>query len=562
MKLRIFKKAAAVLACGSVMISGFGIGLNPAYADTLIESASNTGTITISGFDAKIKSFQLYNYNSAPVTYKGRIYKIGALMAIIQAKDDGTASISGLPYGTYKIKEYKTASGYSANKSYYTVTLKEGGGNEDLEIDGGETGGNGGGSESEVPKRKGSLVLTGANGISLKGMSFQLRNIGTSSIVWKNVIYNVNEVIGEFKSETDVFEFKDLPYGVYELKQTDSTKLYYPDESTYTINIVNGEPVNITIMVSDHDHVWDGGTVTKDSTCTKDGVLTYTCTICGETRTEVIPKTGHTYYTKNPTCVENGYRTCIVCNETMDIPMTGHKWDNGVLHGEQSCQGNPYREYTCSYCGKKKIEAVPRTLGHSYESSLTKATPDADGGIIKVCKKCGYVQTDRIISKIDHIELSYPETAYTGTSMKPSVTVYDANGKKISSSYYTVNYYNNINVGTATVKVEFKGNYSGTITEDFAIIPKGTSILSLTAIHGGFTARWAMQSKQVTGYELQYATRSDFADVGILQTTKYTTLLKTVSSLKPGTKYYVRIRTYKGASYSEWSDVKTVTTLS
>lgn len=553
MKIKSFKKMSSMFLCGAVMTAGFAsINVQEAYADTSVDSNAENGTITISGFDTKVKSFQIYNYNSTPITYKGRNYKVGALIAIMQVKD-GTASITGLPYGTYKIKEYKTTTGYSASKISYTVTLEEGGGNEDLDIEGD--------TDNDAAKLKGSIVLTGKDGISLKDMSFQLKNIGDSSVVWNNTIYNVNEVMGTYKSKSDVFEFKNLPYGVYELKQTDATSLYYKDDNVYTINIVNGSPVNITIQVSNHNHAWDGGVVTKDSTCTENGVLTYTCTICGETRTEVIEKTGHTYYTKNPTCVEKGYRTCLTCNETMEIPITGHKWDAGVLHGTESCDGNPYRLHTCEYCGKEKRVAIPRELGHSYESSLTKATPDADGGIIKVCKKCGYVQTDKNIAKIDRIELAYSEATYTGTTVKPAVTVYDSNGKKIPSSYYTVNYYNNINVGTATVKVDFKGNYSGTLTEDYMILPRGTSILSLNAIHGGFTVRWAMQNKQTTGYELQYATREDFKDVGILQTTKYTTLTKTVSSLKPGTKYYVRIRTYKGSSYSAWSDTKTVTTL-
>ena len=37
------------------------------------------------------------------------------------------------------------------------------------------------------------------------------------------------------------------------------------------------------------DHKWDNGTVTKEPTTTEDGVKTYTCTACGETKTEAIP---------------------------------------------------------------------------------------------------------------------------------------------------------------------------------------------------------------------------------------------------------------------------------
>ena len=41
-----------------------------------------------------------------------------------------------------------------------------------------------------------------------------------------------------------------------------------------------------------HAHVWDEGTVTVAPTETTPGVRTYTCTVCGQTRTEIIPATG------------------------------------------------------------------------------------------------------------------------------------------------------------------------------------------------------------------------------------------------------------------------------
>ena len=37
-------------------------------------------------------------------------------------------------------------------------------------------------------------------------------------------------------------------------------------------------------------HIWDAGKVTKEATETAEGVKTYTCSVCGKTKTEVIPK--------------------------------------------------------------------------------------------------------------------------------------------------------------------------------------------------------------------------------------------------------------------------------
>lgn len=41
-----------------------------------------------------------------------------------------------------------------------------------------------------------------------------------------------------------------------------------------------------------HTHTWDAGVVTQKPTAAEPGVRTYTCTVCGQTRTETIPATG------------------------------------------------------------------------------------------------------------------------------------------------------------------------------------------------------------------------------------------------------------------------------
>lgn len=66
------------------------------------------------------------------------------------------------------------------------------------------------------------------------------------------------------------------------------------------------------------------------------------------------------------------------------------------------------------------------------------------------------------------ITVSPTTSNYTGYQIKPTVTVY--NGSSIvSSAYYDVSYYNNINPGTATVTVTGKGLYYGTKSTYFTI---------------------------------------------------------------------------------------------
>ena len=43
-----------------------------------------------------------------------------------------------------------------------------------------------------------------------------------------------------------------------------------------------------------HTHTWNDGEITKAATCTEEGVKTFTCAVCGETRIDAIHALGHT----------------------------------------------------------------------------------------------------------------------------------------------------------------------------------------------------------------------------------------------------------------------------
>ena len=167
------------------------------------------------------------------------------------------------------------------------------------------------------------------------------------------------------------------------------------------------------------------------------------------------------------------------------------------------------------------------------------------------------------------IGLSKTSYIYNGKVKKPSVTVKDSKGKKISSSNYTVSYSSGRkNVGKYTVTIKFKGNYSGTVKKTFTIKPKATTISKVTAGKKAFTVKWKKQATQTTGYQIQYSTSSKFKGAKTVTVSKNKTTSKKISKLKAKKKYYVRIRTYKTVKvngkntkiYSGWSKVKTVKT--
>ena len=80
-------------------------------------------------------------------------------------------------------------------------------------------------------------------------------------------------------------------------------------------------------------------------------------------------------------------------------------------------------------------------------------------------------KTFKIAKKnVDKLSINVDSTQkYSGTSLKPDVTVKDGNTLLTKSVDYTVSYSNNTKAGAGIVKVTGKGNYTGTIEKTFGI---------------------------------------------------------------------------------------------
>lgn len=221
--------------------------------------------------------------------------------------------------------------------------------------------------------------------------------------------------------------------------------------------------------------------------------------------------------------------------------------------------------YECEFCHFRFEKDIVPATGHTYKTTTTKATTSKNGSIVTKCTVCGAVKSKSTIYYPKTVTLSATSYAYDGKVKKPSVKVVGSNGKTISSSNYTVSYASGRkNVGTYTVTIKFKGNYSGTVKKTFTIKPKATSISKLTAKSKGFTVKWKKLTTQTTGYQIQYSTSSKFTNAKTVTVSKNSTTSKTISKLKAKKKYYVRVRTYKTVNgkkiYSAWSKAKSVTT--
>lgn len=115
--------------------------------------------------------------------------------------------------------------------------------------------------------------------------------------------------------------------------------------------------------------------------------------------------------------------------------------------------------------------------------------------------------------------------AYTGKALKPSVTVKDGSTKLVKGTDYTVSYKNNTKIGTATITIKGKGDYTGTKKITFNIVPKKTK-LSIKQSGSSATLSWK-KSKGADGYEIYRATLNNSYE--LLTTVKAGTLKKKVT---------------------------------
>ncbi len=162
------------------------------------------------------------------------------------------------------------------------------------------------------------------------------------------------------------------------------------------------------------------------------------------------------------------------------------------------------------------------------------------------------------------IKLSKSTYVYDGTAKKPAVAFKNSSGKAIDTYYYTVTYSSNITPGTAYATINLRNTYSGSFKTPFTILPKGTTVSSVSAAKKAFTVKWKKQAVQTTGYQIQYSTNKKFSGAKAVLVTKNTAVSKKITKLKSKKTYYVRVRTYKTVGgkkyYSSWSAARAVKT--
>ena len=369
----------------------------------------------------------------------------------------------------------------------------------------------------------------------------------------------------------------------YQIERKDSDLVL----STSSKNNNNYDEV-VQTTPADHKHTWDSGKVTKEATCKEEGVKTYTCSGCGQTKTEAIAKTTTHKWSAWKTVTEakvgvkgSKQRTCSVCGktETAEIPalssvskikITGFstkyisgnvratiKW-NAVSKAKKYriCYGYVNNK---SYSRKEKSATAARSITVTKPVSFSASNRfwveayDSNG---KLCGKSDEkYYTDTTIGYYDILP-------YTGKAQVPYVEVRVQDQFLKKGRDFTVTATNSTYPGKGEAQIRLKGNFRGVIRKPLTIRLKETSISSLTAGKKYFTLKWKKGSTGVSGYQIQYSTAANFKKAKTVTVKSVKTLSRKISGLKKG-RYYVRIRTYgkiKGKTcYSSWSGAKKAT---
>ena len=368
-------------------------------------------------------------------------------------------------------------------------------------------------------------------------------------------------------------------------------------------------------------HSYGNSVVTKQPTCTSEGTKTKTCTKCNATVTETIPKTSHKYADTvvAPTCTTNGYtlHKCSVCGTSYKdntTKATGHSYGNSVVTKQPTCTSEGTAIKTCTKCNATVTEKLP-AKGHTavtdkgYPATCTTAGK-TDGSHCSVCntvikvqtvinatghKSSGWIvdkaasigvkgskhkectvckkvlETAEIpaLSKISiskaSVTLSTSTYAYDGKAKKPGVTV-KLNGKTLKNGAdYTASYSNNTKVGTATVKITGKGNYTGSVSKTFKIknnFKKATvSGISTKAFTGknitqSITVKYNGKTlKNGTDYTVSYSSNKNIGTATVKITGKgsYTGTITKTFKINPAKQEIQKLTAKSKAFFVDWA---------
>ena len=191
--------------------------------------------------------------------------------------------------------------------------------------------------ENIIESLTASCIVTDSDGkVVIGDMKLDLEDLtnatGTDSLKENGVAFNGKPISGNDSKiiidlPTPIKEDTDILTLNFKVKE-DAAVGYFAEAISYDMFVIySGEaqtvsaPADLDITVEEtetpetpeHEHNWvENKDKSKAATCTEDGYIFYECSICDETKTEVVKATGHHFgewkVTKEATVTEEGQR--------------------------------------------------------------------------------------------------------------------------------------------------------------------------------------------------------------------------------------------------------------
>ena len=166
------------------------------------------------------------------------------------------------------------------------------------------------------------------------------------------------------------------------------------------------------------------------STCSMEGSITYTCSRCMDTYSEIIPMIDHTPGVPTiendvpATCSAVGtydeVTYCTMCGaelsrEPKETEMMAHSYEAVTV--DPTCTEEGYTRYTCMFCGDTYNDNTVEALGHDWgEWNVTlEPTETTTGEKTRSCSRCGETETE-VIPELSHVHV------YTDAITEPTCT--------------------------------------------------------------------------------------------------------------------------------------------
>ena len=270
-----------------------------------------------------------------------------------------------------------------------------------------------------------------------------------------------------------------------------------------------GEILVIQTTIPAQGHSFDNGVITKEPTETETGIRTFTCNICGETKTEIIPSTSHVHHYESiitaPTCAEKGYTTyiCACGNSYIDnyVNATDHTFGNWTVSKHSTCTEKGEETRICTNCNlseSKEIEAK----GHDYNAVVTSPTCTEKGYTTHICE-CGESYNSNAIEATGH---SWNEGVVT---IKPT---HETEGEKtftctvcLETKTEVVAKYEKLNeiVGSDTnIKIEVDDNSNAVLHENMILQVEKEDIILTKQIKENLSEAIGKNSEILISYDI------------------------------------------------------------